>query len=117
MSYVITPGMFPDNSMFSCLSPGSGPPPLMENKVLAVQGGNATLPCRLHRQYGMAFGNAGMRVKWTKLSDDEAVEEDVLVFSETECRGLQAAAAGGSSNQHPPRCCCTCLWHNTSTEQ
>lgn len=58
---------------------GSGPPPLMENKVLAVQGGNATLPCRLHRQYGMAFGNAGMRVKWTKLSDDEAVEEDVLV--------------------------------------
>ncbi|XP_046904227.1 hyaluronan and proteoglycan link protein 1a [Hypomesus transpacificus] len=59
----------------------SGPPPDMGTgvRVLAAPGGNVTLPCQLHRMLGMAFGSTGMRVKWTKLSDDESTEEDVLV--------------------------------------
>ena len=47
--------------------------------MLAAAGGNVTLPCQLHRMLGMAFGSTGMRVKWTKLSDDGSTEEDVLV--------------------------------------
>lgn len=59
----------------------SGPPPDLGRgvRVLTTRGGNVTLPCELHRQFGMSFGSTGMRIKWTKLSDDESQEEDVLV--------------------------------------
>ncbi|XP_054467478.1 hyaluronan and proteoglycan link protein 1-like [Anoplopoma fimbria] len=52
------------------------PPTVM---VLAELGANVTLPCRLQSQDAMAFGNIGMRVKWTKVADDEALNEDVLL--------------------------------------
>ncbi|XP_024295310.1 hyaluronan and proteoglycan link protein 1 isoform X1 [Oncorhynchus tshawytscha] len=50
-----------------------------QNRVFASRGSNITLPCRLHRRHGMSFGRVGIRVKWTKLSADESLEEDVLV--------------------------------------
>ncbi|KAK6312813.1 hypothetical protein J4Q44_G00161600 [Coregonus suidteri] len=50
-----------------------------QNRVLASHGSNVTLPCRLHRQHGISFGSVGMRIKWTKLSADESLEEDILV--------------------------------------
>lgn len=48
-------------------------------KVLADLGGNVTLPCRLMSKDTMSFGNIGIRVKWTKVADDEALNEDVLL--------------------------------------
>lgn len=50
-----------------------------QNRVFASRGSNITLPCRLHRRHGMSFGRVGIRIKWTKLSADESLEEDVLV--------------------------------------
>ncbi|XP_010875439.1 hyaluronan and proteoglycan link protein 1a isoform X2 [Esox lucius] len=49
-----------------------------ENRVFASHGSNVTLPCRIHREYGVNFGRLGMKIKWTKMSMDESVEEDVL---------------------------------------
>lgn len=48
-------------------------------KVLANLGGNATLPCRLPSKDTMFFGATGVRVKWTKVADDQAFNEDVLL--------------------------------------
>lgn len=48
-------------------------------KVFAEPGANVTLPCRLLSQDTMHFGSVGVRIKWTKLADDEALNEDVLL--------------------------------------
>lgn len=47
--------------------------------MLANLGGNATLPCRLPSKDTMFFGAAGIRVKWTKVADDQAFNQDVLL--------------------------------------
>ncbi|XP_077418076.1 hyaluronan and proteoglycan link protein 1-like [Vanacampus margaritifer] len=47
-------------------------------KVSADLGANATLPCRLPQE-SHSFFSVGIRVKWTKLADDEALNEDVLL--------------------------------------
>ncbi|XP_041957858.1 hyaluronan and proteoglycan link protein 1a [Alosa sapidissima] len=47
--------------------------------IVATRGGNLTLPCRLHRTFGFNFGSSGMRVKWTKYSQDLSQESDVFV--------------------------------------
>lgn len=44
--------------------------------VFAEPGANVTLPCKLPHSDGATFG---VRVKWTKVEDDEAQNEDVLV--------------------------------------
>ncbi|XP_041793086.1 hyaluronan and proteoglycan link protein 1-like [Chelmon rostratus] len=56
----------------------SSPPPLPV-KVFADLGDNVTLPCRLLAKDTMSFGSIGIRVKWTKVADDEALNEDVLL--------------------------------------
>ncbi|XP_030000220.1 hyaluronan and proteoglycan link protein 1a [Sphaeramia orbicularis] len=48
-------------------------------KIFAELGANVTLPCRLISDDTMFFGNTGIRVKWTKVQDDESLNEDVLV--------------------------------------
>lgn len=48
-------------------------------KVLASLGDNITLPCQLLQKDTSSFGNIGIRVKWTKVADDEALNEDVLL--------------------------------------
>lgn len=48
-------------------------------KVLAFLGGNISLPCQLLHKDTSSFGNVGIRVKWTKVADDEALNEDVLL--------------------------------------
>lgn len=48
-------------------------------KVLAGLGGNATLPCRLPSKDTMFFGATGVRIKWTKVADDPAYDQDVLL--------------------------------------
>ncbi|XP_029366418.1 hyaluronan and proteoglycan link protein 1a [Echeneis naucrates] len=48
-------------------------------KILADLGDNITLPCRLPPKDFMSFGSIGIRVKWTKVADDEALNEDVLL--------------------------------------
>ena len=48
-------------------------------RVKAELGGNVTLPCWLLSRDSMSFGGVGMRVKWTKVADDEAMNEDVLL--------------------------------------
>lgn len=64
--------------LLSCFS-ASGPPTLSP-KIYATRGSNITLPCRLHHDTGiLGFGNIGLRVKWTKVTEDDSVEEDVLV--------------------------------------
>ncbi|XP_049435253.1 hyaluronan and proteoglycan link protein 1-like [Epinephelus fuscoguttatus] len=47
-------------------------------KVFANLGDNVTLPCRLQSK-DSAFAHVGIRVKWTKVADDEALNEDVLL--------------------------------------
>ncbi|XP_035850001.1 hyaluronan and proteoglycan link protein 1-like [Sander lucioperca] len=49
------------------------------DKAFADLGGNVTLPCRLLSKDAMFFGTIGIRVKWTKVADDEALSEDVLL--------------------------------------
>lgn len=44
-------------------------------KIFAEPGGNATLPCRLPSKRP----NADLRVRWTKLENDQAPLEDVLL--------------------------------------
>lgn len=48
-------------------------------KVSAELGGNITLPCRILSSDTVSFGDNGHRIKWTKVEDDEALNEDVLV--------------------------------------
>lgn len=48
-------------------------------KVSAELGGNITLPCTIVSSDTMSFGDNGHRIKWTKVEDDEALNEDVLV--------------------------------------
>ncbi|XP_029961300.1 hyaluronan and proteoglycan link protein 1a [Salarias fasciatus] len=53
------------------------PPPMQVSvHVFAEPGANVTLPCRLPHSDGIALG---VRVKWTKVADDEDLNEDVLV--------------------------------------
>ncbi|XP_076587954.1 hyaluronan and proteoglycan link protein 1-like [Chaetodon auriga] len=56
----------------------SSPPPL-QVKIFADLGSNVTLPCRLLDKDTMSFGSIGVRVKWTKVAHDEALNEDVLL--------------------------------------
>uniref|UniRef100_H2S084 Hyaluronan and proteoglycan link protein 1a n=1 Tax=Takifugu rubripes TaxID=31033 RepID=H2S084_TAKRU len=53
--------------------------PQFEVRVFADLGGNATLPCQLPSKDTMFFGATGIRVKWTKVAEDEAFNEDVLL--------------------------------------
>lgn len=48
-------------------------------KVFADLGANVTLPCRLLSKDLFSFGNTGIRIKWTKVADDESLNEDVLM--------------------------------------
>ncbi|XP_061134537.1 hyaluronan and proteoglycan link protein 1-like [Syngnathus typhle] len=47
-------------------------------KIFADLGGNVTLPCRMPEE-SSSFFSVGIRVKWTKLAEDEALNEDVLL--------------------------------------
>uniref|UniRef100_A0A8C3ALN5 Hyaluronan and proteoglycan link protein 1a n=1 Tax=Cyclopterus lumpus TaxID=8103 RepID=A0A8C3ALN5_CYCLU len=47
--------------------------------VLGILGDNITLPCQLPSKDVMAHANIGIRVKWTKVAEDEALNEDVLL--------------------------------------
>lgn len=53
--------------------------PVLTAKAFAELGSNVTLPCRLLSTDSMPFGSIGIRVKWTKVADDEALNEDVLL--------------------------------------
>ncbi|XP_023269195.1 hyaluronan and proteoglycan link protein 1-like [Seriola lalandi dorsalis] len=53
--------------------------PPFQVKVIAGLGANVTLPCGLLSKDSFSFGNTGIRVKWTKVADDEALNEDVLL--------------------------------------
>lgn len=48
-------------------------------RIFAELGSNATLPCQLPSKDTMFFGATGIRVKWTKVAEDEAFNEDVLL--------------------------------------
>ncbi|XP_075955566.1 hyaluronan and proteoglycan link protein 1a [Anarhichas minor] len=63
----------------SAFSQSMSYPPLPTVMVLADLGTNVTLPCRLPAKDALAFGNIGIRVKWTKVAEDEALNEDVLL--------------------------------------
>ncbi|XP_068560028.1 hyaluronan and proteoglycan link protein 1a [Cebidichthys violaceus] len=54
-------------------------PPSPTVMVLAELGANVTLPCRLLAKDVLEFGSVGIRVKWTKVAEDEALNEDVLL--------------------------------------
>ena len=41
-------------------------------------GGNVTLPCRYMHEDGVTPEASGLRIKWIKVADDEALNEDVL---------------------------------------
>lgn len=47
--------------------------------VFAELGENVTLPCQLLSKDTTFFNAAGVRVKWTKVADDESMNEDVLL--------------------------------------
>lgn len=47
--------------------------------VIADLGANVTLPCRLHNKDFNSFSHVGIRVKWTKVAEDESLNEDVLL--------------------------------------
>ncbi|XP_026176515.1 hyaluronan and proteoglycan link protein 1 [Mastacembelus armatus] len=48
-------------------------------RILASPGANVTLPCALLSKDTVHFGSIGIRIKWTKVADDEALNEDVLL--------------------------------------
>lgn len=48
-------------------------------QLLAFLGDNITLPCQLYHKDTSSFGNVGIRVKWTKVAEDESLNEDVLL--------------------------------------
>lgn len=60
----------------SAYSQDAAPPTV---KVFAELGSNVTLPCRLMAKDTGSFGSVGIRVKWTKLGEDESLNEDVLI--------------------------------------
>lgn len=47
-------------------------------KVFANLGANATLPCYLLHKDTDSFAHVGIRVTWTKVAEDEALNEDVM---------------------------------------
>ncbi|XP_040897858.1 hyaluronan and proteoglycan link protein 1-like [Toxotes jaculatrix] len=63
----------------SAYSQVTNPPSQPKVKVFADLGANVTLRCKLQSQDTMSFGNTGLRIKWTKVADDEALNEDVLL--------------------------------------
>ncbi|XP_061527109.1 hyaluronan and proteoglycan link protein 1-like [Phycodurus eques] len=56
----------------------TGTPGSYSVKVITELGANVTLPCHLP-QKSRSFFSVGIRVKWTKLAYDEALNEDVLL--------------------------------------
>lgn len=48
-------------------------------KIFAEMGANVTLPCKVPSADDIGFGNVGLRIHWTKVADDEALNEDVLI--------------------------------------
>lgn len=48
-------------------------------QVTADLGANVTLPCRYPAKGGHFLDSFGVRVKWTKVAEDEALNEDVLL--------------------------------------
>uniref|UniRef100_A0A3P8WJV7 Hyaluronan and proteoglycan link protein 1 n=1 Tax=Cynoglossus semilaevis TaxID=244447 RepID=A0A3P8WJV7_CYNSE len=48
-------------------------------KVFAEMGANVTLPCNLMSHDPPTSGHVGVRVKWTKVAEDESLNEDVLL--------------------------------------
>ncbi|XP_058493121.1 hyaluronan and proteoglycan link protein 1-like [Solea solea] len=56
------------------------PPPFAHFtvKVFADLGANVTMPCMLMSK-DHSLSDAGVRVKWTKVADDEALNEDVIL--------------------------------------
>lgn len=48
-------------------------------KILAFLGDNITLPCQLYHKDTSSFASIGVRVKWTKVAEDESLNEDVLL--------------------------------------
>lgn len=48
-------------------------------KILAFLGENITLPCKLQHKDTSSFAHVGVRVKWTKVAEDESLNEDVLL--------------------------------------
>lgn len=63
----------------SAYSQPTSPPFSVSAKVIADVGANVTLPCRLLAHDSSSFGMVGIRVKWTKVADDESLNEDVLL--------------------------------------
>ncbi|XP_062311459.1 hyaluronan and proteoglycan link protein 1-like [Osmerus eperlanus] len=49
-----------------------------QSKVVSRRGGNATLPCKIHREEPLAPSRK-MRIKWTKMTSDYLKEVDVFV--------------------------------------
>ncbi|XP_029544844.1 hyaluronan and proteoglycan link protein 1 [Oncorhynchus nerka] len=49
-----------------------------QSKVVSRRGGNATLPCKFHRDASLP-ANPKLRIKWTKLTSDYLKEVDVFV--------------------------------------
>ncbi|XP_034057607.1 hyaluronan and proteoglycan link protein 1-like [Gymnodraco acuticeps] len=78
----------------SAFSLPTGSASQLKVKVFADLGSNVTLPCRLMSQDAMAFGNNGMRIKWTKVEDDEALNKDVLLSM-----GFHKKTYGGFENR------------------
>ncbi|XP_068994945.1 LOW QUALITY PROTEIN: hyaluronan and proteoglycan link protein 1a [Embiotoca jacksoni] len=60
----------------SAYSQVTSPSSLSPAKVFADLGGNVTLHCMVLSSDTLSFG---IRVKWTKVADDEALNEDVLI--------------------------------------
>lgn len=51
-----------------------------QTKVISHRGGNATLPCKFHREFSSGTANSPKtRIKWTKLTTDYLKEIDVFV--------------------------------------
>ncbi|MBN3287777.1 HPLN1 protein, partial [Polyodon spathula] len=51
-----------------------------QTKVISHRGGNATLPCKFHREFSSGTDNSPKtRIKWTKLTTDYLKEIDVFV--------------------------------------
>lgn len=46
---------------------------------MAFLGDNITLPCQLNDKDTSSYGSIGVRVKWTKVAEDESLNEDVLL--------------------------------------
>jgi len=60
----------------SVYSQVTGTPAPLSVKIIVDLGANVTLPCRHMTKHSHYFG--GIRVKWTKVAENEALNEDVL---------------------------------------